>query len=1091
MLRKFIWWVLVFSLVVSSCASGKYSFQVGEKSIDLRAYVPAKYLEGVRESLDQAGENASELVKVLTRLYDDYEKRLKLFPIGALPPPYDEKQDWAAFLIATMPWPDLISIKADYLLEHLYYTYLIKHKYPWLKKVPDDIFLAYVLPYRVSEEPITPHRKYFYQQLDPLVKDCQTMLEVAYQVNLWLGGKQASGKQRVGFKPAEARDKSPFATLYAGHGRCEEMMIVYISAVRAVGIPARSVWTPWWANFDNNHAWTEVWADLSQTGTGRGGKWYSLGSCEVSINLAMGQNTGWFVKKGTIAATIYSPRLGEPEDKSTIYKSDGKSSIVNVLTNYSQTCQVNVTVLSPDGKTMSDMPVLLSVVNFGGLRGFALKKTNQAGKASFTTGIGDYFLSAGKVARDDPEETPQTRLRRDNLSAWKVISTKPNETINFTLKLAEDNYPEGYFCLRYPDLKTACRAFNPGENKEVGEPSERLKKLNAEHSPSAPPETYYYEEFLPEVHPEVSGFIKETRYYNDLVKILKSSGGNWPEIARAIQSVEPNQQEDLLWLVSRLSLLDSLEVTSEILLEHVKYAHLARTHLKVKIPEDIFRPYVLSYDLLYTHAYPWRKRCYEVFSPMIKDDIFSTAQAINEWIEKNIKIVDIKTGRYFCFPNPAEVFTSRRATKLSLTIATIAGLRSVGIPARRKATWVEFFDGNEWLPLYPTNSKDLGNTVVDEESKRHYVKCGGIRVITQKAGVSFRSDDSNYGVARFVDGGWQLMRHEDIGFANGWMNVPPGDYLVNATARNSNGDALLYLQKVHLESDKGVIIKVPLDLPLEMKSPKEQVVRELTPVPDFTLKDRDNKEYHLKDALKQSNILLVFFTLETEPSIRTLPRIQATRARAKEANVEIWTILTDRPVGVTGVDDARLKDFILPILLDKEQTVVKRFLPEFETEKNEILPSVVLINQDHQIVLHWERGYNLVGIDQVLEDTYVMLSGKTPQEITLKELTQQVKTEEITSLAGLEYAQKALGYLQSGAYQKAITAYKKALEDFSDVADIWYNLACAYSRNGNIEEGLEALKQAVALGYCDFKWIKEDQDLENLRQDKRFEEIVR
>ena len=118
----------------------------------------------------------------------------------------------------------------------------------------------------MAEEPITAHRKYFYEQLDPLVKDCETMLEAAYQVNLWLGGERKDtqagyAKQRVHFEPSEARDKSPFATLLSSQGRCEEMMIIFMSAARAVGIPSRSVYTPYWPKCDNNHAWTEIWAN--------------------------------------------------------------------------------------------------------------------------------------------------------------------------------------------------------------------------------------------------------------------------------------------------------------------------------------------------------------------------------------------------------------------------------------------------------------------------------------------------------------------------------------------------------------------------------------------------------------------------------------------------------------------------------------------------------------------------------------------------------------------------------------------------------------------------------------------------------------
>jgi len=41
--------------------------------------------------------------------------------------------------------------------------------------------------------------------------------------------------------------------------------------MRAVGIPARQVYTPRWAHTDDNHAWIEVWT---------GDRWHFMGACE-------------------------------------------------------------------------------------------------------------------------------------------------------------------------------------------------------------------------------------------------------------------------------------------------------------------------------------------------------------------------------------------------------------------------------------------------------------------------------------------------------------------------------------------------------------------------------------------------------------------------------------------------------------------------------------------------------------------------------------------------------------------------------------------------------------------------------------------
>ena len=57
--------------------------------------------------------------------------------------------------------------------------------------------------------------------------------------------------------------------------------------------------------------------------------------------------------------------------------------------------------------------------------------------------------------------------------------------------------------------------------------------------------------------------------------------------------------------------------------------------------------------------------------------------------------------------------------------------------------------------------------------------------------------------------------------------------------------------------------------------------------------------------------------------------------------------------------------------------------------------------------------------------------------------------------------------------------------------EIWYyNLACALSRQGKTGEALTALEQSVAAGYRDRRHAEEDGDLENLRREARYTELL-
>lgn len=64
-------------------------------------------------------------------------------------------------------------------------------------------------------------------------------------------------------------------------GRCGEQSVFTVTALRAVGIPARQCYTPRWVHTDSNHAWVEAWID---------GKWHYMGASEPEAEL----DVAWF-----------------------------------------------------------------------------------------------------------------------------------------------------------------------------------------------------------------------------------------------------------------------------------------------------------------------------------------------------------------------------------------------------------------------------------------------------------------------------------------------------------------------------------------------------------------------------------------------------------------------------------------------------------------------------------------------------------------------------------------------------------------------------------------------------------------------------
>ena len=87
-----------------------------------------------------------------------------------------------------------------------------------------------------------------------------------------------------------------------------------------------------------------------------------------------------------------------------------------------------------------------------------------------------------------------------------------------------------------------------------------------------------------------------------------------------------------------------------------------------------------------------------------------------------------------------------------------------------------------------------------------------------------------------------------------------------------------------------------------------------------------------------------------------------------------------------------------------------------------------------------------------------------------------------------------LGYLQRVRknYEEAISSYDKAVEFKPDKHEAWYNKACSYSLQGNIEQAIENLKTAISLNLDKYREMaKTDSDFDAIREDERFQELIK
>ena len=80
-------------------------------------------------------------------------------------------------------------------------------------------------------------------------------------------------------------------------------------------------------------------------------------------------------------------------------------------------------------------------------------------------------------------------------------------------------------------------------------------------------------------------------------------------------------------------------------------------------------------------------------------------------------------------------------------------------------------------------------------------------------------------------------------------------------------------------------------------------------------------------------------------------------------------------------------------------------------------------------------------------------------------------------------------YSKTGQWEKGLDIDRR-LSKLSPASPlVFYNLACSYSLLKHLDEAFAALAKAVKLGYDDARWLIKDPDLNNLRQDNRFDKI--
>lgn len=298
-----------------------------------------------------------------------------------------EVGEYTDFLYSNMSLADQEAKPVEYWEANVREALLARKTAGW--DVPEREFRHFVLPVRVNNEYPDDFRTEYGQELRARIKGMPED-EAALEINHWC-------HEMATYKPSDARTSSPLQTIQRGLGRCGEESVLCVAAMRAVGIPARQVYTPRWAHTDDNHAWVEVFVD---------GKWWFLGACEPEPRL----NMGWFNGPVSRVLLLHTKVFGNYEGPEDIIDRRGAYTEINVTSGYVPTRCTSVTVVDEDGNKIQGASVEFKIYNYAEFYTVAKYETGLSGTVSLHTGKGDMLIWASKgdrygIAKASDEQT--------------------------------------------------------------------------------------------------------------------------------------------------------------------------------------------------------------------------------------------------------------------------------------------------------------------------------------------------------------------------------------------------------------------------------------------------------------------------------------------------------------------------------------------------------------------------------------------------------------------------------------------------------------------------------------------------------------
>ena len=819
-----------------------------------------------------------------------------------------DEQEALKFLYAYMPLADVTDYPTSFFADNVRMSFKARKEMPWGKNVPELLFRHFVVPIRVNNEALDNARSVFYNELKDRIKG-MSMMDAIIEVNHWC-------HEKVTYQPSDARTSAPLATLKTATGRCGEESTFAVAALRAVGIPARQVYTPRWAHTDDNHAWVEAWAD---------GKWYFLGACEPEPVL----NLGWFNAPASRAMLMHTRAFGDYNGPEEVMLRTSNFTEINLTSNYAPVAPIDFYVKDSEGKPVENARVEFKIYNYAEFFTAVTKYTDANGHTSLSAGIGDLVVWASK----DGKYTYQ-----------KVSFGKDKETI-LTLPEGAPTSSVGALETSAPPKCTYLDLVPPKEDPQLPYDSDEMHKENQRR--------FALEDSIRKAYTATFPTMEEAKRINERgAEYIFKSRGNKQTIVDFIKRHSDNEDR-VMGILATLSDKDLRDITTEILEDSY---NATTDQLSPRVEDELI-------------TIPFKQYFEKAFSKKAADAFRADPMKLVEWIKKNIRLNPDKKALRIA-QTPVGVMKSKITDERSRDIFFVDVARSLGIEAQKDAVTgkIQYKKNGEWQDVKFDNTAEKTSTAA----------ALGTIVLAYEPTKLLDNPKyySHFTISRIENGTAQLLNFDegqaDMGNGTTWSNtfkngykLDAGTYMLTTGTRLANGSVLA--SNRIFEIVKGQTTTLPLEI--------RQNTNEVTVIGSFnseSLVTKDGKEVSLLSQTGRGYYVVGILGVGQEPTNHALHDIE----KMKEA-FEAWdrpvVLLFE-----SEADAAKFNHDEFPGLpstvqfaLDKDGSVRKQIAREMKLMNEKQMPMFIIADTFNRVVFV-SQGYT-IGLGEQMQGVFKKL----------------------------------------------------------------------------------------------------------------------